>query len=555
VSTAAGRARNSFAAVGAILRNPDLRRLQLAFFAGEMAGWAYWIVVVLYAYAHGGGVMVGVVGALRLFGSAIVGPFAGVVADRYPRRLVLVGTDSIRTVCLVLAAAVDASDGPSWLVISFVVLFALVQSAFRPAFAALLPTLARTPEDLTASNVTASAVEAVTLFLGPTVAGLVVAAGGTVSGFLMGAALFAWSALLFVLVGAREAPRPADEAPQGIVAAAVDGVKAIGTNGNLAVIVGMFGAQTLVCGAFGVLTVLLSKNTLGTGDAGVGYLNSAFGIGSIIGSLGSLGLVGSRRLATTFGIGVLLWGLPLVIVGIKPTIGIAIALLVVVGLGNTLVDVAGYTLLQRAVPDHVLARVTGALQSLMMAATGAGAFAAPFVADWVGVRWTFVVSGLILPVLVAAFWSRIRALDTGVSAQLGERLRLIGMQSILAPLPYPLRETMANRMEERDLPAAETLFQAGDSGDLFWIIAEGEIAITPPGEEPRVLRSGDSFGEIALLRDVPRTAGAEARTSARLYGLDRDTFVAAVTGHADSEAAAEATIATRLGVRRPDAGF
>ena len=114
---------------------------------------------------------------------------------------------------------------------------------------------------------------------------------------------------------------------------------------------------------------------------------------------------------------------------------------------------------------------------------------------------------------------------------------------------------MANRMEERDLPAAETLFQAGDSGDLFWIIAEGEIAITPPGEEPRVLRSGDSFGEIALLRDVPRTAGAEARTSARLYGLDRDTFVAAVTGHADSEAAAEATIATRLGVRRPDVGF
>jgi MFS family permease len=301
--------------------------------------------------------------------------------------------------------------------------------------------------------------------------------------------------------------------------------------------------------------VLLSKDSLGTGDSGVGYLNSAFGVGSIVGSAVTLGLVGSRRLATTFGIGVVLWGLPLVVVGIRPTLWISLSLFVFLGLGNTLVDVAGYTLLQRAVPDHVLARVTGALGSVMMAAVGAGAFLAPFLVEWIGIRWTFVVSGLILPVLVAATWTRIRGLDTGPGAQLGERLRLIGMQPMLAPLPYTLREAMANRMEERDLGAETKLFDAGDPGDLFWIIAEGEIAILPPGEDPRVLRSGESFGEIALLRDVPRTAGAASRTAARLYGLDRDTFVAAVTGHSDSEAAAEVTIATRLGVRRPDAGF
>src|SRR4051812_12298003 len=210
-----------------------MRRLQLAFFAGEVAGWAYWIVVVLYAYDHGGGVMVGIVGALRLFGSAIVGPFAGVIADRYPRRLVLIGTDAVRSVCLVLAAAVDAADGPAWLVISFVVLFALVQSAFRPAFSALLPSLARTPEDLTAANVTASAVEAVTLFLGPTIAGVIVAAGGTVSGFLTGAALFAWSAVLFALVRTREEPRTEEELPRGVIAAAADGMRAIAGNRNL----------------------------------------------------------------------------------------------------------------------------------------------------------------------------------------------------------------------------------------------------------------------------------------------------------------------------------
>ena len=437
--------------------------------------------------------------------------------------------------------------------IGFVVIFALVQSAFRPAFSALIPTLARTPEDLTASNVTSSAIEATTMFLGPTLSGLLVAIGGTVSGFAVAAGLFAGSALLFVRIRTREQARPPEELAQGVLESALDGVRAIGGNANLALIVGVFGAQTLVCGAFGVLTVVLSKTALGTGDAGVGYLNSAFGAGAIIGSIGSLGLVGSRRLATTFAIGVVLWGVPLVAVGLHPSLAAALTLFVIVGLGNALLDVSGFTLLQRAVPDRVLARVTGALQSVMMLATGLGAFAAPLVVRALGVRWTYVIAGSILPALVATTWPRFARLDTGAGAQLGERLRLVGAQPILAPLPVTLRETIAHQLEEVDVAPDSRLFAAGEHGDRFWIIAEGEITIAPPGDAPKVLRSGESFGEIALLHDVPRTASAIARTGARLYSLDRDTFIAVVTGHADSAAAAEATIAARLGVIRPDA--
>jgi MFS family permease len=532
-----------------VLASPDLRRLQLAGAAGAIGGWAYWVVVSLYAYAHGGAVTVGIVAGLRLGAVAIASPFAGVVADRFPRRRVLLVADSVRAVSLFVAAAIDASGGPAAAVIAFVVLFAIANSAFRPALSALLPTLARTPEELTAANVTASAVESVSWFAGPALGGLVVAAAGTSWGFVFAGACLAVSAGFVSRIRVRETvgQREPGEKTEGVVAQAVDGLKAITENGGLALLVGLFSAQTFTSGAQGVLAVVLAKTVLGGGAATVGYLNAAEGAGAIIGSIGTLGLVGTRRLATVFGLGITLWGLPLVVVGIKPELALALVLFLAIGFGNTLADVAGYTLLQRAVPDHVLARVTGALESVVYVTVAVGALAAPFIVEAVGVRWALVAVGLVLPVAVAATWPALRRLDTAPSAQLGERLRLTAAQPVFAPLPPPVLETIAHALEERELAAGEELFAVGAPGDRFYLIASGEVLALPPGEEPRVMRSGESFGEIALLRNIPRTAGISARTPARLYGLGRDLFVATVTGHADSESAAEATIASRLG--------
>jgi hypothetical protein len=205
------------------------------------------------------------------------------------------------------------------------------------------------------------------------------------------------------------------------------------------------------------------------------------------------------------------------------------------------------------VPDRVLARVTAAVESLALAAVAAGALVAPFVARWVGVRWTYVIVGCVLPAAALATWPRLRRLDTGPGAQLGERLRLLGGVPLMAPLPSVQLEAIAHELEERELAGGSTLFRLGDPGDLFWIVASGEILITPDDHEPVVLSPGDSFGEIALLRNVPRTASADAKTDTRLYGLGRELFIAAVTGHAESSAAAEATIAKRLGSLRSGA--
>jgi len=548
LSNASERGRRSLAAIAAVLRNPDLRRLQLAGAAGAIGGWAYWVVVSLYAYAHGGAVSVGIVAGLRLGGTAIASPFAGVIADRWPRRRVLLFADTIRAVSLFAAAAIDAAGGPAPAVIAFVVLFAVAGAAFRPALSALLPTLARTPEELTAANVTASTIESISWFAGPALGGVVVAAAGTVWGFVFGGACLAVSALLILRIRVKETiSREHEETAKSFFTSAVDGVHAVRDSAALALLIALFSAQTFVSGAEGVLTVVLAKTVLGGGAATVGYLNAAEGAGAILGSFGTLALVGTRRLATTFGLGITLWGIPLVVVAAKPERAFAIALFLAIGFGSTIADVAGYTLLQRAVPDHILARASAALETSVYVAVAVGALAAPFIVEAVGIRWTLVVVGLVLPVAVVATWRALRRLDTAPGAQLGERLRLVAAQPLFAPLPMPVRETLAHALEERDLSSGEELFPAGAPGDRFYLVAEGELLVLPPGEEPRVLGSGESFGEIALLRDIPRTAGITARTPARLYGLDGPLFIASVTGHADSEAAAEATIAARLG--------
>jgi CRP-like cAMP-binding protein len=86
--------------------------------------------------------------------------------------------------------------------------------------------------------------------------------------------------------------------------------------------------------------------------------------------------------------------------------------------------------------------------------------------------------------------------------------------------------------------------RAGERGDRFYVIADGRAVVEL--DEPRELAPGDSFGEIALLRDVPRTATVRALDALRLYALERDDFIGVVTGHAPSLEAAESLVDARL---------
>ena len=159
----------------------------------------------------------------------------------------------------------------------------------------------------------------------------------------------------------REEAEPAEES---FTEAVLAGAKTIGRDADLRVLVGLFTAQMLVAGALAVLLVVTAIQLLGTGNAGVGWLDAAVGVGGVIGAVGALRLAGRRRLTPPFLVGILLWGAPFLLIAAAPSVVSAVLAFVVIGIGNILVDVAGYTLLQRAVSDEVLARVFGVIETL-----------------------------------------------------------------------------------------------------------------------------------------------------------------------------------------------
>ncbi|MDQ2982632.1 MAG: MFS transporter [Actinomycetota bacterium] len=539
------RAGESLRAFHDVFRNPNLRRIQLAWIGSITGDWAYSVALAVYAYEHGGAAAVGVVGLIRWIPSAIAAPFAAVLGDRYRRERVMLTVDLTRAIAMGVAAAAVFAGAPAPAVFVLAALVQVVATAFRPAQAALLPSLASRPEELTAANVTSSTIESVGSFAGPALGGLLLALTSTEVVFAATAGAYVWSALNVARIR-REAQVEERREQEHLAVEALAGFRAIGKEPNLRIVVGLYGAQTFVAGALNVLIVVTALQQLDLGRAGVGYLNAAVGVGGILGGIAAIALVGRRRLASAFAFGLVFWGLPIALVGVYPHVAVALLLLGLIGVGNTLVDVTGLTLLQRTVSDDVLARVFGVLESMLLGTIGIGAITAPALVSALGVRGALIAVGAFLPLLTLVAWRRLRRMDEQMVAPV-RQLQLLRLSPIFAPLPSATLEHLASSMEETRFPAGAEIFRQGDEGDRFYLIADGEIEISVDGREPVTHGAGGSFGEIALLRNVPRTATVRAKSDVELYAIDRDDFTSAVTGHAASAAAANAVIGARLG--------
>jgi MFS family permease len=539
--------RDSVRAFAGIYRNRSLRRLQLAWIGSSIGTWGYVVALMVYAYEQGGPGAVGLVGLIRWFPAAVAAPFGGMIGDRFPRLRVMVVSDLVRALALGAAAAVIALDEPAVIVYLLAVVVTLVSQAFGPAEAALLPTLAESPEELAAANVASSTIEAAGYFVGPALGGVVLAVSNVQTVFILTAAAFLWSAAMLALIRLR-APDPVAETVRGSWQhEALAGFRTIWRDGRLRLIIGLFAAQTLVYGAFVVLTAVASIQLLGLGSPGIGYLNAALGVGGLIGGILAVGLVGLRRLGLTFGLALIVWGTPILLIGLWAEAAPAFVLIALAGLGLTIVDVAGFTLLQRAVPEEVLARVFGVLHSAFFATGGLGAILAPVLVDWLGIRGALIATGAVLPAVTIPAFGLLAHIDRTLTVPTAE-LRSLRAIEMFAPLPAPTLEALAGSLVRMEVPAGETVFRQGDHGDRFYIVDSGEVEIEIDGRVANVLGPGDHFGEIALLRDMPRTATVRARKETRLHALERDAFLGAVTGHSGSTEAAETVVVARLGL-------
>jgi MFS family permease len=543
------RLRESLDAFKAVFTNPGLMRVELAWGFAITAYWAFIIALSVYAYDEGGAAAVGLVGLVRVLPAFVAAPFAGMLGDRYRRERVMFVISLGRAAFMGATAAAIFAGSPIWLVYTLAGAVALTASMVRPMQSALLPQLARTPEELTAANLVVTTIESSGIFLGPAIGGLLLAATNTETVFAAAAGSFALSALLVAGIkveGVAERAR----SKGGFFREFFAGFGAIGRDRNLRLIIGLYGAQTLIAGALNVLIVVAALELLDLGEAGVGFLNSAVGVGGLFGALAAFALVGRQRLASDFGLGLILWGFPIALIGVFPDPTIALILLGLVGIGNTVVDVAALTLLQRTVPDEVLTRVFGVVQSVFVATLGLGAIVAPLMTGTIGIRGAMMVTGAILPVLAALLWRRIRALDAEALAPVLE-LALLRAIPLFKPLPAPAIDQLASSLIPVHATVGSEVVRQGESGDRFYVIASGEVDVFIDGRHVGTLAPGEHFGEIALLRDVPRTATVKAKSDTELYALERDEFLSAVTGHAASAEAADAIVSSRLGGLRP----
>jgi MFS family permease len=533
---------------GGVLRNPNLRRLQLAWAFSIVSTWAYSIAIVVFAFEEGGATAVGVVGLLRWVAAGVVSPFAAVLADRYERRAVMVASDLLRAALIAGAAAAVLADASAYVVYLLAALVSIAGTPFRPAEAALTPELVRTPEELGAANVVASAIESTGIFVGPALGGLLVALTSVSTAFLVTAGGVVLSAVLIVRIRVAAEPEGDDESVGAIREELLEGFRAIFQSRGVALLVGLFAAQTFVDGLLGVLIAVVAFDYLSGGASTVGWLNAASGVGGLVGA-GLAGiLVGRGKLASDFGLGVVLFGVPLALVATWQSEGLALVLLAGVGIGNTLADVSGMTLLQRVTPPAVIGRVFGVLESILLLTVALGAAVAPALVSAFGTRGALVISGLLLPALVVPSLGALRHLDAEARVPRAE-LELLAHVPFLRSLPEPALERLARSAEHDGAGAGETVVRQDDPGERFYVVASGELEVSVDGTVIRRLYDGDYFGEIALLRDVPRTATVRARRDSELLTVGRDDFLTAVTGYAPSLSSAEAVVGLRLGTR------
>jgi MFS family permease len=552
------RVREHFAESGrafaAVFRNRNLALLESAWAASAISHWGFLVAVSVYAYDQGGDRAVGLLFLLRLVPAAAVAPFAGVLADRYRREHVLFASAIVRCALVAGAAAAVAIDAPAPLVYALAIAATIVNAPFRSAQAALTPMLASTPSELTAANAVASTIESVAFFMGPALAGILLAVTDIDVVFGLTAAALGVCALLVVRIRA-EVAEPRGEVEAGtILSESLAGFSVIGRHPSLRVLIGLLTAQTFVAGLVMVYLVILAIEVLDIGESGVGYLNAAFGVGALIGALGALGLTGARRLSPAFLSGLVLWGVPLILLALTESTAAALVLVGIIGVGNSLVDVAGFTLVQRAVPDDVLARVFGVIQFAWLSSVGIGGVLAPLLIDAVGTKEALIATGLFLPVLVLLLGKSVAVIDAHAVAPESEELQVLSGVPIFAPLPGAALEHITGQLVPLRLDPGTVIVREGDAGDRFYVIVEGEVAVTAEGQAVTTLGTGGYFGEIALLRDVPRTATVTATTAVVLYALEREDFLSTVTGHAPSAKAAESVISSRLSALPMSAG-
>jgi MFS family permease len=558
-------------AVGGVLKtafvNPDLRRVGFGFALFGTAELAIWIALLVYAYDHGGTAASTTMVLVQLLPCVLLGPLLGAYADRHRPLRVLTGGYALQVVAMDAVATAMVLHAPVVTIFVLAPLTALSFTITRPAQAALFPAVVRTAEELTAANVMCGWTTGAASLLGPALAGVGLELHGPALVVIVTTVLFALALVLVSKVrGMPETELPVsatpDSSPHGRTKGATVAALRAGLRANVAalrdspplrILLSLHAFYYVLVGAVDLLCVVLAASYLHMGPGGAGYLNASFGAGALLAGFVSAFLVGRRRLKNTLVLTLLAAVVALALVSTQQKIAVALLLLAATGLAGSIFDVSGRTLLQRSAPSDAVAGLFSVLEALMDLGIVLGAVLVQVTITLGGIRAALLAPAVAAGFVMLVLWTRLRRLDqAGVVPHM--EVRLLRAIPIFAVLPAPTIEGIARELEAVSVPRGATLFHEGDPGDRYYAVSEGALEITRRGVVVRTVSRGQGFGEIALIRDVPRSATVTAVSDARLYALRKDLFLQTVTGHAAAARVTGQIIAGHVGEGRPAGG-
>jgi predicted MFS family arabinose efflux permease len=543
-----------------LLSNRPLVRLLGGEFVSSIGDWLYLVALLIVVYRTSADpVLLGLVGAARVLPYVLLSLPAGIVADRFDRRLVLLVTDVARGVIMLGLAALVAVGGPLWAIVALAILATCFSSFFGPTIGAYLPSLVRDERELGPANSAWSTLDNLAFVIGPAIGGLLIAASGLTLAFILNAASFAAVAVVLWLLPAERghSARPA-AAETGVtepnaLAASIDppGWEASGTTPTVLSSLRTFArpliglgvadvAGAFVFGGLSVLTVILAVDHLRAGEAATGYLSAAVGIGGVLGALGSSAFVVRPGLRLPLVLGAMVLAVGVAALGLTTSLSVALVAMAIASAGSLLAEVVSATIFQRIVPDAIRGRGLGAIATVSTLSYAAGSLALPVLAGKLGVTPVLVASAVLVAVGFGAAALIVGPIaDRPVAAgAISAAARAAGLP-VFAGVPESRLTAAFARGLELEVPAGQVVIRQGDPADRFYVIVDGSFEVTQaaePGGPPTVLRlmgADEVFGEIGLLTGAPRTATVTAATAGRLIALGGPDFLELVSTGAE----------------------
>ena len=556
---------NALASYRALLRNGPLARLLAGEFASGIGSWLYLVALMVMIYKQGGAALLGIIGAARILPYVLFSIPAGMIADRFDRRYVLLTSDVARGLLMLVLAWLAAVNGPAWAMVAVAILATCFATLFYPAIGALIPSMVRDETEFGPANSAWQTLDTLAFVIGPALGGVLIAANNLTAAFLLNAVSFGVIAVVLWTLPSAKARRtadvPADPETAGAAPALsvlpaepapVDAPPAIEA-GPIAPaaprpaslrrlpprpIAGIFAidfVSSFVSQAVFVLTVILATQVYRSGDSTVGFLNASVGVGGVIGAVAAGVLVLRRSLAPALLVGAGTFAVTTGLLGFTHLLAVAFVLFAVAAAAGIAIDVADTTVFQRVVPDELRGRGTGAWMTLTMLFQVAGALVAPTLFATLGLTPLMVGMGVALAVGGVAAVVLIGPAAVREPTEFERELLRAARLPVFAGLPPARLDHALRHLKAMKFHAGDVIIRQGDLADNFYILGHGHVTVTrqdtlaAPVRTLRRLDPDAVFGEIGLLTNAPRTATVTADDDVLVLAMKGPEFVTLVT--------------------------